>query len=117
MPFHSCRQAEARGLVRILEVVDIAPIAWDRLLAGRLLNKPFDSGQFSCARCSGDKYVVAVGPDAEAELDGFYRAVLPDDNLIGSIQRRETLHQLRIANLSYRVKTEGILHTPGDNVP
>ena len=72
------RQAQRARLVRLGEIVDVAPVGRGRLARGLLLDIAPDQRHLAGARGPEGEQVVSVPPDPDAEADRFHCAVLAD---------------------------------------
>ena len=87
------RQAERPGLVRLLEVVDVAPVVGRGFVGGLFAQEVVDGGAFAQPGRAEHEHVVPVPPNADAELDRVQRAGLAENLLqilqvVGGLERQ-----------------------------
>ena len=85
------RQAERPGLVRLLEVVDVAPVVGRGLVGGLFAQEVVDRGAFAEPGRAEHEHVVPIPPNADPKLDGVQRRGLAQNllqilQLIGALE-------------------------------
>jgi hypothetical protein len=75
---HAFRQRDRPWTVRLVEVVNVTPVARGRLGRRLFLEEPPDDRMLSGARRAEREDVIAVAPHADAELNRRYGPFLPE---------------------------------------